>query len=60
MNDLVRIIRVRIELDGGLARCDVLDINSRLNRTPMSALDYAHPIDAFAEMLAKHGPKLGL
>jgi hypothetical protein len=56
MNDHILNIRWNVELDGGLAQCDGLDINSRLNSTPMSALDYAYPIDAFAEALIKHGP----
>jgi len=60
MNDHILNIRWNVELDGGLAQCDVLDINNRLNSTPMGALDYAYPIDAFAETLTKHGPNLGL
>ena len=60
MNDFIYGIHDYVELDGGLAYCDVQDVNNRLNSTPMGALDYAYPINAFAEALVKHGPKLGL
>jgi hypothetical protein len=57
MNDHILSIRWTIEGDGGLANCDVLTMNHRLNTTPMGALKYAYPIKAFAKALAEHGPK---
>jgi hypothetical protein len=60
MNDHVLTIRWNVELDGGLARLDVLDVNHRLNTTPMGALAYVYPIEAFAKALAEHGPNVPL
>ncbi len=60
MNDHILNIRWCLEAEGGLANCDVLDINNRLNTTPMGALKYGYPIKLFAKALAEHGPKLGL
>ncbi|MEE9270158.1 MAG: hypothetical protein V3V49_07845 [Candidatus Krumholzibacteria bacterium] len=46
MNELAFLATAYIEDGGGLESCDLLSMNYRLNRTPMSALQYRYPIEA--------------
>ena len=55
MNDLVRLARGYIDMEGGLAYVDVAWLNRNLNLAPMSALGYGRPVDAFAEMIRQEG-----
>ena len=58
MNDLIRMTRGYVEMAGGLAYCDVQHVNHNLNRTPMKALGYGHPIDAFRALIDKFVQRL--
>jgi hypothetical protein len=51
MNDLIRMTGGHVEMAGGLAYCDIQGVNHNLNRTPMKALGYGHPIDAFRKLI---------
>jgi hypothetical protein len=51
MNDLIRMTRGYVEIAGGLAHCDIQGVNHNLNRAPMKALGYGHPIDAFRRLI---------
>lgn len=58
MNELIFLCTVYIESDGGLANCNVLEINHTLNRTPMGALKYGRPIQAFTNILTGLSPDI--
>lgn len=45
LNDLARLAEAHIQHHGGLRGCDLGTINHQLNRTPMSRLQMASPID---------------
>jgi len=51
MNDFIFQVRVHVEVAGGLARCDIADLNYTLNHVPMGALAYARPEAAFKHFL---------
>ena len=52
MNDLAYQAEVAIAGSGGVVAYDPLSVNQRLNRTPMSALDFVYPIEAMKRVLA--------
>ena len=52
MNDLTFQINYRVSADGGLNNIDHYEVNRYLNRTPMSAIEDAYPIDAFKKLLS--------
>jgi hypothetical protein len=51
MNDLRFMAEVDVETSGGLGEFDVGRVSYRLNRTPMSALNYELPLRAFRRKL---------
>ncbi len=52
MNDLAFQIKSMIYATGGLANADLSEINRRLNRIPMSAINYKVGIDELKQLLA--------
>jgi hypothetical protein len=57
MVDQVKITQYFAWHDGGLEKCDRVDIVRRLNRTPMSTIDFRYSIEKFSGMLGE--PKDG-
>jgi hypothetical protein len=51
LNDLARLAAAQIQHEGGLRGCDLGAINHQLNRTPMSRLQMASPLDATRRVL---------
>ena len=51
MNDQSFAYKVHVEHEGGVDGCAMLEINKRINRTPMGALGYKYPIEKLAEKL---------
>jgi hypothetical protein len=45
MNDLALLFKFNIQHNGGVMACDVIDINQKLNRVPMGAIDYSYSIE---------------
>jgi hypothetical protein len=56
LNDLARIAAVRIEIEGGLQRCDLEAANHELNITPMSRLQMSSPLAATRRVLQGDEP----
>ena len=53
MNDIRFQIEVHIAHDGGLANVDLAELHHRINRTPLSAVNYRYPVEGFQEYLVK-------
>jgi hypothetical protein len=51
MNDLAYQCEYFVMRDGGIEKARILQINHKLNRTPMSAIKYRYPIDELKGML---------
>jgi hypothetical protein len=51
MNDQRFLVECFIQDEGGLARTNIFELNHRLNRNILSAIDYKHPIEMFVEQL---------
>ena len=50
MNDFAFAYQVHIDNDGGLENFNLLQTNSKINQTPMSAIDYSYPIEKLKEI----------
>lgn len=51
MNDLAYQYEVYIHMEGGIENIKILQINQKINRTPMSVLAYRYPIEALREVM---------
>jgi hypothetical protein len=51
MNDLAYQYEVHIIGDGGFNNIKILQLNQKINRTPMGALKYKYPIEALKKLL---------
>jgi hypothetical protein len=51
LNDFARMAAAQAQFDGGLRACDLAAINHQLNRTPMSRLKMASPIETTRRVL---------
>lgn len=51
MNDIRFHIEVAVAHSGGLAQVDLVDLNHRINRIPLSAVGYRYPVDKLREFL---------
>lgn len=51
MNDMAFHYEYHVSYEGGLANIKLLDLNHRLNKTPMGAIKYRYPIDALKSFL---------
>ena len=54
MNEFAYKYEVHIIGDGGIDNIRILQLNQRINRTPMSALKYKFPIEALKNLLTSH------
>ena len=52
MNDLAFQIQTHIEISGGLAYTDFDNLNHKLNRIPMGAINYKYSIDMLKETIS--------
>lgn len=53
MNDIAYQYEVYIHMDGGVENAKILQINQKINRMPMSTLDYLYSIDVLRKELDK-------
>ena len=53
MNDLAFQLEAFVETPGGLSYLDLNLVNDKLNRIPMSAINYKYSIDALKEILSR-------
>lgn len=51
MNDLAYQYEVCIHMEGGIENIKILQINHKINRTPMSVLAYRYPIEALRKVI---------
>jgi len=51
MNDQKYQLEYIIQAEGGLARTNIYELNHKLNRNILSAIDYKYPIEMFAKQL---------
>ena len=51
MNDLVNQIDFTVHMSNGLLNTDIIELKRRLNRIPMSAIDYNYSIERFKNLL---------
>ena len=51
MNDQKYQLEYIIQAEGGLARTNIYELNHKLNRSILSAIDYKYPIEMFAKQL---------
>ncbi len=53
MNDLAFQYEYHILGDGGFDRIKILQVNQKINRTPMGALKYKYPIEVLKKLLTE-------
>lgn len=51
MNDLAYQYEVHIHMEGGFENINILQINHKINRTPMSAIGYLYPIEVLKKLM---------
>lgn len=51
MNDLAYHVRYWIEISGGLSSIDIYEVNRKLNRIPMGALQYSYSCEKLKNLL---------
>ncbi len=56
MNDQKYLAEYYIQDEGGLARTNIFELNRKLNRNILSAIDLNHPIEMFVNQLNSHNP----
>lgn len=54
MNELAYQYEFQIMRDGGIDNIKILQLNQRINRTPMGALKYGYPIEGLRKLLDKY------
>lgn len=51
MNDLAYQYEVCVYMEGGIENVKILQINQKINKTPMSAIAYRYPIEALRKVI---------